>query len=84
MAVKNPLYIQDVEPIEIELSDSSKLVITASHKKGEEVYIDIRLWVTNDDYEGPTKKGITFSKNILDEFVDTMDELNANLLKKGI
>jgi len=44
-------------------------------------YLDIRVWVKADPEEGkeeqPTKKGIRFSLELLDEFIKILQKINA-------
>jgi hypothetical protein len=44
-------------------------------------YLDIRVWVKADPEEGkeeqPTKKGIRFSLELLDEFIRILQKINA-------
>ena len=44
-------------------------------------YLDIRVWVKADPEEGkgelPTKKGIRFNLELLDEFIEILQKINA-------
>jgi hypothetical protein len=44
-------------------------------------YVDIRVWVKADPEEGkeeqPTKKGIRFNLDLLDEFIKILQKINA-------
>ena len=44
-------------------------------------YLDIRVWVKADPDEGkeeqPTKKGIRFNLELLDEFIEILQKINA-------
>jgi hypothetical protein len=44
-------------------------------------YLDIRVWIKADPDEGkaelPTKKGIRFNLELLDEFIEILQKINA-------
>ena len=75
-------YKDEIEPIEIKLDDTGKLVISV--KRGGEFglpKVDIRLFATTEVYTGFTKKGINFNldklpklKAILCDVIEECDE----------
>lgn len=46
-------------------------------------YLDIRVWVKADPDEGreeqPTKKGVRFNVELLEEFIEVLQKINAGL-----
>jgi hypothetical protein len=74
-------YNQVVEPTELEVSDSAKLVIGAVARSDnpEEVYVDIRTWIETDSYTGPTKRGISFDAEWLLDLIEMLDDLAKEL-----
>lgn len=77
-------YINVIKPIEMEITDTTKLVISAN-KKGEEgdIFIDIRTYINTSSYKGPTKKGISFHIERLEEFKESILKLDSTLEEKG-
>ena len=72
-----------VEPIEMEITDSSDLVFSAFENENGEVYVSVRTYIDTDRYKGPTKKGITFHVERLEEFKDMIAKLDSKLNNKG-
>jgi len=60
---------------EIPLSDKSSLVISKFKGNDDIERIDIRLFVSSDKYEGPTKKGISLPKDRLPDLVKLLSQL---------
>jgi len=48
-----------------------------------EFYIDIREFMKNDDYDGPTKKGIRFHSENWDLFYDLIKKLDSEVKKRA-
>lgn len=75
-------YKDEIEPIEIKLDDTGKLVISV--KRGGEFglpKVDIRFFATTEVYTGFTKKGVNFNldklpklKAILCDVIEECDE----------
>lgn len=78
------MYTQVINPIEMELTEKSKLIFSASkNNKTDEVYVDIRIHVNSERYSGPTKKGITFPLDRIEEVQEKLKELDNMLIAKG-
>ena len=77
-------YKQLVEPRELELNETTKLVFSVS-SIGEDgrPHLDIRTWIKSEAYEGPTKKGINFDTEMLYDFIEIIDQLNKECEEKG-
>lgn len=75
-------YKDEIEPIEIKLDDTGKLIISV--KRGGEFglpKVDIRFFATTEVYTGFTKKGVNFNldklpklKAILCDVIEECDE----------
>lgn len=72
-----------VEPLEMEITDSSDLVFSAFENENGEIYVSVRTYINTEKYKGPTKKGITFHIERLDEFKDKVVKLDNALSEKG-
>lgn len=78
-------YEQLIEERVIEIADGVSLVITASRKdKDSSPHIDVRTYIANDNYSGPTKKGINFDVEWLPDLIEILDEVNNDLEVKGL
>jgi hypothetical protein len=86
---KKAEYTNLVEPKELEITDNSKLVFSASQMAGDKdnnVHVDIRTYIVNADtskYSGPTQRGVNFDVEYLDEFIETLKEVSKELKKKN-
>ena len=72
-----------VEPLKMEITDSSDLVFSAFENDNGEVYVSVRTYINTDRYQGPTKKGVTFHVERLDEFKGMIAKLDSMLENKG-
>ena len=59
---------------EFDISDSQKLRCQVGEYRGSE-RIDIRQYIKTDDDFKPTKKGINFNAEWLDNFISMVDKL---------
>ena len=78
-------YKDEIEPLEMELSDKVKLIF-AVKRQGELGLpnVDIRMYMTTDVYTGFTKKGINFPLELIEEFIELVNQVNAECEEKGI
>lgn len=74
-------YLQKIKPIELEVADNVKLVISASAKDepDADIHIDIRTWIEGESYTGPTKRGITFHEEWLLDLIEILDNVAKEL-----
>ena len=59
---------------ELEVTDNKKLVLSIGEYRDEE-RIDLRQYVKVEDEYIPTKKGVNFSGEWLDKFIEMIDKL---------
>lgn len=77
---KETVEYEDVsEAKELNIADGVKLVFSVSRAKGGNPHLDIRTYIENEKYSGPTKKGINFDIENLEEFMDILQEINEEL-----
>lgn len=79
-------YVQLLdENIEIQVSDKAKLVVSVSKEEGSEgnPHVDIRTHITSGSYTGPTKKGINFDVENIEEIIEALQNVNTELMNKG-
>lgn len=77
-------YQDIVEARELEIADGIKLVFSVSKTSEGNPHLDIRTWIESEKYTGPTKKGINFDIESLEEFRGILQEIDSELEKKGI
>lgn len=78
-------YKEVIEPRKMNLAEGLDLVFSVSESNSEEgARIDIRTYITSERYTGPTKKGINFPVELIEEFREFLDEIDEALQKKGI
>ena len=64
---------------EFEKNSTESIRFTLSEFKGREL-VNIRVYYTDDDGElKPTKKGISFSTELFDEFIEGIEKLKSEL-----
>ncbi|MGD8922070.1 MAG: transcriptional coactivator p15/PC4 family protein [Candidatus Zixiibacteriota bacterium] len=62
---------------ELERSPTEKLIIESSNYKGHDL-ITLRIYfLSKEDEWLPTKKGVTFRRDQLEEVIDYLNKLNA-------
>lgn len=78
-------YKDEIEPREIELDETGKLVISVK-RSGEFglPHVDIRHYVTTDRFTGFTKKGINFPLEFLYELLDLLHEVSDECDRKSL
>ena len=59
---------------EFEITDNKKLVLSIGEYRGSE-RVDLRQYIKVDDDYIPTKKGVNFSGEWLDKFIEMIDKL---------
>ena len=78
-------YTDEIEPKEIILDDTGKLVISV--KRGGDYglpHVDIRHYVTTERFTGFTKKGVNFPLEFLYELTDLLREVSDECDRKGL
>lgn len=67
------------------ISDNSTLHFSVT-RWGEDgtPHLDIRTYIESESYSGPTKKAVRFDVENLEEFMETLQEINSALMKKGL
>ena len=82
---KTSEYKELIEPLKMNLSEGLDLVFSVSESNSEEgARLDIRTYLTTERYTGPTKKGINFPIELLEEFKEYIDQIDSLLQKKGL
>ena len=87
MCKKFPDEYEDcIDKKELQLNQTTKLVFSVRRKNDDMglPYVDIRVFINSPEYTGPTKKGINFALERLDEFQGMIEEINAECDEKGI
>lgn len=77
-------YKDLVEARELEIAEGIKLVFSVSKTSEGNPHLDIRTWIESEKYTGPTKKGINFDIESLEEFRSILEEIDSELESKGI
>lgn len=79
-------YKDCIEKKELQLNETTKLVFSV-RRKNDDIglpYVDIRIFANSPEYTGPTKKGINFALERLDEFQKLVEEINVECDEKGV
>ena len=79
-------YMDCIDKKELQLNETTKLVFSV-RRKNDDIglpYVDIRIFVNSSEYTGPTKKGINFALERLNEFQKLVEEINAECDEKGV
>jgi hypothetical protein len=61
---------------EVVKRDGISLLLFSREYKGHP-FFEIREWLTNNDYEGPGKQGVTFPPSILSDLTRLLDSVIA-------
>ena len=77
-------YQDIIEARELEIAEGIKLVFSVSKTAEGTPRLDIRTWIESERYTGPTKKGINFDIESLEEFRGILQEIDSELQNKGI
>lgn len=77
-------YSELIPTREMEITDGIKLVFSVSKTKEGTPHLDIRTWIQSEKYTGPTKKGINFDIENLEEFKEILEKIDSDLEKQGI
>lgn len=77
-------YQDIIEARELEIADGIKLVFSVSKTSEGNPHLDIRTWIESEKYTGPTKKGINFDIESLEEFRDILQDIDSELSNKGV
>lgn len=78
-------YREEFAPTEVILNEEVKLIIQC--KRGGKMglpFVDVRTYVTSEDYTGFTKRGITLPVDRLDELVTKLSQLYEQCESKGL
>lgn len=79
-------YKDCIKKKELQLNENTKLIFSVRRKDDDLglPWVDIRVFVNSPEYTGPTKKGISFALERLDEFQGLIEEINAECDEKGV
>ena len=72
-------YNDVIQNRELNIADGIKLVFSVSRAKEGNPHVDRRTYIETEKYSGPTKKGINFDVENLEEFIGIMEEINEEL-----
>lgn len=78
-------YKDEIEPLEVFIDESRKLVLSV--KRGGDLglpCVDVRQYVTTDNYEGFTKKGINFPLELLSDLIEKLCRVEKACEDKGL
>lgn len=74
-----------IEPKIMNLSEGVDLVFSVSESTEKEgARLDIRTYLKTERYAGPTKKGINFPIELLEEFKEFINEIDQILQDRGM
>lgn len=73
-----PVYKTVAEEV-LELTDTAELRVSVTSKAGEPPYIDFRIWVDNENYSGPTKKGFSIPTSDISELKKIITKLEKQV-----
>lgn len=76
---------QDVlQARKLEIAEGVSLVFSVSRTSEGNPHLDIRTYISSEKYEGPTKKGINFDVESLEEFRQILEDIDKELQEKGL
>lgn len=81
---KEKEYHDIIEPQEITIAEGIKLVFSVSKTSEGNPHLDIRTWIESEKYTGPTKKGINFDVENLEEIRAILEGIDKALDRKGM
>lgn len=77
-------YTELIQPIEMTVADNTTLVFSVSQRNEDESpRLDIRTHIKSERYTGPTKKGINFDIENIEEFRGILASIDEQLEKLG-
>lgn len=68
----------------LRITDGTSLVFSVSKTQEGNPHVDIRTHVHTDKYDGPTKRGINFDIEFLEDFRQILEFIDEELSEKGI
>ena len=68
----------------LRITDGTSLVFSVSKTKDGDPHVDIRTHVSTDKYTGPTKRGVNFNIEFLEDFRQILEIIDEELAEKGI
>lgn len=68
----------------LRITDGTSLVFSVSKTKEGNPHVDIRTHVHTDKYSGPTKRGVNFDIEFLEDFRQILEIIDEELAEKGI
>lgn len=78
-------YKQEFEPLELEISETTKIVFSVSRKGDLGLpHFDIRVYTNTEKYTGPTKLGVNLPVEYLLEFSEIIEKISDLCEKKGL
>lgn len=81
---EKPVYTEISNPKELIIADGVKLVFSVNKSQEGNTHIDIRTYIESEKYTGPTKKGINFHIESLEDFIEIISDMNEELEGLGI
>lgn len=77
-------YTELIQPIEMTIAENATLVFSVSQRSEDESpRLDIRTHLKSERYTGPTKKGINFDIENIEEFRGILASIDEQLEKLG-
>lgn len=77
-------YTKLAEERVLRITDGTSLVFSVSKTKEGNPHLDIRTHVHTEKYEGPTKRGINFNIEFLEDFRQILEIIDEELADKGL
>lgn len=77
-------YTEIITPRELEIAEGVKLVFSVTKSSEGNPHIDIRTYIESEKYSGPTKKGINFDIENMEEFLEILNEVNIECQNEGV
>lgn len=77
-------YKDLVKRRELTLTDSTKLVFSVVENSKKTITLDIRTYITKNGDEIPTRKGINLNIENMEELIETILDINNELIDKNI
>lgn len=77
-------YKDIINARELQIADGVKLVFSVSKASDGNPHLDIRTYIESEKYVGPTKKGVNFDIESLEEFKEILNEIDQELQDQGL
>lgn len=76
---EKPEYKDLINPTAVHLDELTKIVFSVTTLNMEDPHVDVRTYIESEKYSGPTKKGINFSIDYLDEVIEQLTNISDEL-----